>query len=289
MCGGCAASEDRAQGHHRGRRTRDGPSAGSHFGPLIGRAVEPVARVRRGGTGRDPGFWRGCGMRQPKGPDPRRRPARSACNPLSGRPRPSPPPPGRGPAPAGPDAGAPCRRGTAARPRCRRPSRRPGGSAARPPRPGRRPRRAGRRAGRCPAAPTPAARSRARCPRRGRSSGAVQRSSASAPVTRTQRLQQLAHRGVPGRADQVVRPARAPTPTGAEGPLGEITDVDVLQGQLPRPRREDRAAAGDPAQPPRQPADVLVRAEDQPGPDEQRPVPPNASTAASSPPRLSRA
>ena len=65
-----------------------------------------------------------------------------------------------------------------------------------------------------------------------------------------------------------------PRPRSAAGqhPGGQVAAVDVLERQVGRPGREHVAAALDPPQPPGHPADQLVRAEDEPGPGQQRPV-----------------
>ncbi len=80
--------------------------------------------------------------------------------------------------------------------------------------------------------------------------------------------QQLACRGMPGRADEVDG-AVEPAVRGQEEPVGQVTSVDVLQRPVRGSRGKHSASAIQPTQPPRQPADVLVRTKDQPGARQQ--------------------
>ena len=63
-----------------------------------------------------------------------------------------------------------------------------------------------------------------------------------------------------------------PRSTAVEHERRQVAGVDQLHRYVGVARGEHLAAARDPAQPPGQPADVLVRAEDQPGPRDRRPV-----------------
>jgi hypothetical protein len=65
---------------------------------------------------------------------------------------------------------------------------------------------------------------------------------------------------------------RAGQPLGQPGeePGSEVTGVDVLQRPTGTSRSDHAPAARDAVEPPRKPADVLVRAEDQSGAAEQR-------------------
>ena len=85
-----------------------------------------------------------------------------------------------------------------------------------------------------------------------------------------------------GRAHRVERAAAALLGAG-EHPRGEIACVDELQRPVGRAWGEDTPAALKPPQPPRQPADVLVGSEDQPGAGEQRAVTEGPHTAISAP------
>jgi hypothetical protein len=72
-------------------------------------------------------------------------------------------------------------------------------------------------------------------------------------------------------ADGVERTAKAAVGR-REHPRGEVAAVDVLQRHVPRAGGQHVAAALHPAQPPRHPADDLVRPEDEARPGQQRAV-----------------
>ncbi len=80
------------------------------------------------------------------------------------------------------------------------------------------------------------------------------------------RFEQLAHRGLPDRRGAVEGAGdRALGQLEQEG--GEVARVDDLQRAVGPPGRGDGAALADPAHPPGQPEDVVVRADDQAGAD----------------------
>src|SRR5690606_6591535 len=60
---------------------------------------------------------------------------------------------------------------------------------------------------------------------------------------------------------------------GVQNPDRQVPDVDELHTRVAWAGGRDGAAPGDPCQPPGQPPDVLVRAEDEPGAHQQRLVP----------------
>ena len=164
------------------------------------------------------------------------------------------------------------RRHGAASPTCRARSRPAGGTAYRPARPARRRPPRCRRARERPE-PTSAARSRAVRPR------PAARHPVSRPARRLARGR--ADRGqaggdepaerAPPRAGNVDHPGDL-APDAVQRPGGQVAGV----GQPDRPARvagdEHPPAPGQPAQPPRQPADVIVRPRDQAGPHDQVPA-----------------
>ena len=85
------------------------------------------------------------------------------------------------------------------------------------------------------------------------------------------RRQQRGHRGVSRATGDVARPGHAARGR-VENPAREIAGVDVLQREVGGTRRQNLAAAVHAQQPPRQPADVFTRPEDQSRPGKQRPV-----------------
>ena len=81
-------------------------------------------------------------------------------------------------------------------------------------------------------------------------------------------VEELAHGGVPGWADQVVGAGGAGG-GGVEHEGGQVAGVDVLQGQVSGPGARVGPPRARRLQPPGQAADVLVGAEDEAGAGEQ--------------------
>ena len=75
----------------------------------------------------------------------------------------------------------------------------------------------------------------------------------------------------PGRLTVLKAPA-SPRSAAGQHPPGQVAGVDELKRSVARPGRDDPAAPGQSLQPPRQPADVLVRPEDEAGPGQQRTI-----------------
>ena len=156
----------------------------------------------------------------------------------------------------------------AARPRCRPPSRATGRqtspvAAAREVSASRKPAnspRSGTQHGRCVHGCAPAASSAASSTHTSSAAEPVaarQASSREAVVAWPERLTDVDRSGRPAASPESSQPARSRASTCCSGRSG-------------RPGRDDPAAAGQALQPPGQPADVLVRADDQPGAGEQR-------------------